>query len=38
MIIKFVELVAMPDAPAYQEKLYRARLDSGEILDLFQQH
>jgi hypothetical protein len=38
MIIKFVELVAMPDAPAYQEKLYRARLDSGEVLDLFQQH
>lgn len=38
MIIKFVELVAMPNAPAYQEKLYRAKLDTGEVLDLFQQH
>ena len=38
MIIQSVDLVAMPDAPVYQEKVYRARLDTGEVLDLFQQH
>lgn len=38
MIIQSVELVALPDAPAYQEKIYRAHMDTGEDLDLFQQH
>lgn len=38
MRIAAVELVALPDAPAWQEKVYRARLDSGEDIDLFQQH
>jgi hypothetical protein len=38
MIIQSVELVALPDAPAYQEKIYRAHLDTGEDVDLFQQH
>ncbi|MBK8119020.1 MAG: hypothetical protein IPK39_07195 [Sulfuritalea sp.] len=34
MRIKSVELVALPDAPAWQEKV-RARLDTGEDMDLF---
>jgi hypothetical protein len=38
MIIQSVELVALPDAPAYQEKIYRAHMDTGEDVDLFQQH
>jgi hypothetical protein len=38
MIIESVELVALPDAPAWQEKVYRAHLDSGEDVYLFQQH
>lgn len=38
MIIQHVELVAVPGAPAYQEKVYRARLSSGQQVDLFQQH
>ena len=38
MIIEAVELVALPNAPAWQEKIYRARLDTGEAIDLFQQH
>lgn len=38
MIIESVELVALPGAPTYQEKIYRAHLDTGEHLDLFQQH
>lgn len=38
MIIQSVELVAMPNAPAYQNKIYRAHLDTGEDIDLFQQH
>lgn len=38
MIIKSVELVALPDAPIYQEKIYRAHLDTGEDMDLFQAH
>ena len=37
MRIESVELVALPDAPPWQEKVYRARLDTGEDLDLFQQ-
>ena len=27
-----------PNAPAYFEKVYRARLESGEVVDLFQTH
>ncbi|MRR52331.1 MAG: hypothetical protein EG825_15715 [Rhodocyclaceae bacterium] len=38
MIIQSVELVALPNAPAYQEKIYRAHMDTGEDVDLFQQH
>ncbi len=38
MIIESVEMVALPGAPSYQEKIYRARLDSGAALDLFQAH
>jgi hypothetical protein len=38
MIIESVELVAMPNAPAYQEKIYRAHLDTGDAIDLFQAH
>lgn len=38
MIIESVMLVALPDAPDYQEKIYRAHLDTGEDIDLFQQH
>jgi hypothetical protein len=38
MRIESVELVALPNAPTWQEKVYRAHLDSGEELDLFQQH
>lgn len=38
MIIESVELVALPDAPVYQEKIYRAHMDTGEDLDLFQAH
>ena len=38
MIIQSVELVARANAPAYEEKIYRAHLDTGEALDLFQQH
>ena len=38
MIIESVELVELPNAPAYQEKIYRAHMDTGEELDLFQQH
>ena len=38
MVIQSVELVALPNAPAYQETIYRARMDSGEHIDLFQQH
>ena len=38
MIIQSVELVALPNAPAYQNKIYRAHLDTGEDIDLFQQH
>jgi hypothetical protein len=38
MIIESVELVALPDAPTYQEKIYRAHMDTGEDMDLFQAH
>ena len=38
MIIQFVELVARPNAPSYEEKFYRVHLDTGESVDLFQQH
>lgn len=38
MRIQSVELVSRPNAPSYEEKFYRAHLDSGESLDLFQQH
>lgn len=37
MIIETVELVALPNAPAWQEKIYRAHLDTGADVDLFQQ-
>ena len=38
MIIESVELVALPNAPANQEKIYRAHMDTGEDMDLFQAH
>jgi len=37
MIIEAVELVTLPNAPAWQEKVYRARMDTGDAVDLFQQ-
>ena len=36
VVIESVELVALPNAPTWQEKVYRAHLDSGEDIDLFQ--
>ena len=36
MVIESIELVSVPNAPAWQEKVYRAHLDSGEEVDLFQ--
>ncbi len=38
MLIQSVEMVALPNAPAYQEKIYRAQLDTGAAVDLFQAH
>lgn len=38
MIIQSVKLVSLPNAPVYQAKVYRAHMDTGEDLDLFQQH
>lgn len=38
MIIQSVQLVALPNAPIWQEKIYRAHMDSGEDVDLFPQH
>lgn len=38
VIIETVELVALPNAPEWQEKVYRAHLDSGDSVDLFQTH
>ena len=37
MVIETVELVTLPNAPAWQEKIYRAHLDTGAEVDLFQQ-
>ncbi len=34
MIIESVELVALPDAPTYPEKIYCAHMDPGEDMDL----
>ena len=36
VLIESVKLVALPNAPTWQEKVYRAHLDSGEDVDLFQ--
>jgi hypothetical protein len=36
VIIEAVELVSLPNAPAWQEKVYRAHLDTGDDVDLFQ--
>jgi hypothetical protein len=38
VLIRSVELVALPGAPSYQEKVYRAHLDNGDEIDLFQAH
>lgn len=38
MLIESVELVSLPGAPSYQEKIYRAHMDSGERVLLFQTH
>ncbi len=38
MIIESVELVALPNAPPYQEKIYRAHMETSEDMDLFQAH
>lgn len=38
MVIQSVELVALPGAPAYQERIYRAKLETGAEVDLFQAH
>lgn len=38
MIIQSVELISLPGAPSYQEKIYRAHMDTGEELLLFQAH
>jgi hypothetical protein len=38
VLIKSVELVSRPNAPSYQEKIYRARMDTGDTVELFQQH
>lgn len=38
MRIESVEMVALPNAPSYQEKIYRVHLDTGEDMDLFQAH
>ncbi|HTY03578.1 MAG TPA: hypothetical protein VMC81_07595 [Rhodocyclaceae bacterium] len=38
MIIQSVQLVSLPNAPTYQSKVYRAHMDTGEDIDLFQQH
>lgn len=38
MLIQSIELVALPGAPSYQEKIYRAHLNTGETVDLFQSH
>ncbi len=38
MIIQSVEMISLPGAPAYQEKIYRAHMDTGEEMLLFQAH
>lgn len=38
MIIQSVDLISRADAPVYEEKFYRAHLDTGEIVVMFQQH
>ena len=38
LLIQSVKLVALPNAPAYQEKVYRAILATGDSVDLFQAH
>ena len=38
VLIQSVELVALPNAPTYQEKVYRAHLSTGDCVDLFQAH
>jgi len=38
VLIQSVVLVALPDAPSYQEKIYRAQLATGVSVDLFQAH
>lgn len=38
MVIASVELVSLPGAPTYQEKVYRAHMDGGEEVLLFQAH
>lgn len=38
MIIQSVEMISLPGAPSYQEKIYRAHMDTGEDLLLFQAH
>ncbi len=38
MRIQSVELVSRPNAPSYQEKVYLARMDTGDTVELFQQH
>ncbi len=38
MVIESVELISLPGAPSYQEKIYRAHMDSGEDVLLFQAH
>jgi hypothetical protein len=38
VLIQSVELVALPGAPSYQEKIYRAHLATGDSVDLFQAH
>jgi 16S rRNA U516 pseudouridylate synthase RsuA-like enzyme len=38
MIIESVELISLPGAPSYQEKIYQAHMDTGEEVFLFQAH
>lgn len=38
MTIQSVELISLPGAPSYQEKIYRAHLNTGEVVFLFQAH
>lgn len=38
MVITSIKLVSLPGAPAYQEKVYLAHMDTGEDVWLFQAH